>query len=362
MKICFIVGTLGRGGAERQLLFMLRALQTEGIKTNVLCLTTGEAFEKEIKELGIDIEWVGSSLNRLLRLWHVINAVRKSRADIIQSSHFYTNIYAALAGRILGIRNIGAIRNDLHSEIAADRKFGRWQLDLPEHLIANSEIALKRAFARGLKRRKIDLVKNIVEVPDAAETQLLEPRTDLKILFVGRLVQQKRSELFIKMAWRLKRDLPKIDVTFQIVGDGPLRSNLEKLRRDYGLSSDEMLFSGEQSDMTRIYRRSDILVLTSEHEGMPNVVLEAMTFGIPVVATRVGGVPEILSENSGILVDASDFNGLVDATKKLILNPELRRNLGRHGRDYVAKNHSFEYLQKRLVEIYQKLLPTSLNR
>jgi glycosyltransferase involved in cell wall biosynthesis len=355
MKVCFIVGTLGRGGAERQLIFMLRALQLEGVKTTLLCLTMGEAFEKEVKKLGVDIVWVGSSRNRLLRLWQMIKAIRKHPVDIIQSSHFYTNIYAAVAGRILRIRNIGAIRNNLSSEIAADRIFGRWQVDLPEHLIANSELAISRAFARGLKPRKIDLLKNIVELPHATENQFVGVGI-VKIIFVGRLVQQKRPEMFIKLARQLRRDLPKTDLTFQIIGDGPLRRDLEKLRENYGLSGDEIQFLGEQSEMASVYLCSDILVLTSEFEGTPNVLLEAMSFGIPVVATRVGGVPEILTEKSGILVDPADFAGLVEATTKLILNPELRRTLGISGRDYVARNHSLEYLRKRLMGIYKKLL------
>jgi len=93
MRVCFVAGTLGRGGAERQLIFMLRALREEGIETKLLCLTSGEALESEVRESGVDVEWVGQSPGRLARLLRIISSIRKYRPDIIQSSHFYTNTH-----------------------------------------------------------------------------------------------------------------------------------------------------------------------------------------------------------------------------------------------------------------------------
>ena len=91
MKICILAGTLGRGGAERQLYFMLRALVREGVTVKLLCLTKGEAFEEQIRELGVEVEWVGRTGNQLLRLYEIYKAVRAVKPDLIQSSHFYTN-------------------------------------------------------------------------------------------------------------------------------------------------------------------------------------------------------------------------------------------------------------------------------
>ena len=88
MKVCFLAGTLGRGGAERQLLYMLKALKGRDISTKVLCLTSGEAFEREIRSLGVPVEWIGKASNRPLRLLTVVDRLRKYAADIIQSTHF----------------------------------------------------------------------------------------------------------------------------------------------------------------------------------------------------------------------------------------------------------------------------------
>ena len=356
MKVCFLVGTLGRGGAERQLIFMLKALREKGVETRLLCLTAGEAHEKEIRDLGIEPEWVGAAHNRLLRLRKIIGSIRTRPADIVQSSHFYTNVYAGLAGKFTGAASIGAVRSDLNSEIVADRIFGRWQIRLPDHLIANSELSVSRAIAIGVGPHKIDCVRNVVKVGDLngyAASRAETERTN--ILFVGRLTDEKRPEWFIELASQLQITLPARPVHFRIAGDGPLRPELERMARDRGLS-DVVHFLGEQQDMSESYASADLLVLTSRYEGTPNVLLEAMAHGVPVVATKVGGVPEIVSDECGIVVDPFDLPGLAEAVRQLVENPGMRKEMGSAGRAYVERNHSFNSLGGRLTEIYQKLL------
>lgn len=356
MRVCFIAGTLGRGGAERQLVYMLRALKLEGIDTKLLCLTSGEPFEADVKKLGVDVQWVGSSGNRIERLRKITKAIRDYKADVIQSAHFYTNLYAALAGKMLRVPSIGAIRNDLFSEIAADRIFGRWQVDLPDHLITNSDLALKRAVERGLKSHCIDIVRNIVEQSSDNGNGIAKARDNVSVLFVGRLRPQKRPEMFVRLAKLLLQDKQKFDLTFKMVGDGPMRPELEQLRDDLGLSSKEFQFVGEQGDMTSVYRQADLLVLTSSYEGTPNVILEAMAHGLPVVATRVGGVPEIVSGDTGFVVEPSDFESLMEATKSLVVDRDRRQVLGKNGKAHVLRNHSLAYLRQRLPEIYERKL------
>lgn len=357
MKVCFLAGTLGRGGAERQLLYMLRVAREEGIRPTLLCLTSGEPLEKEVRDLGIDVLWVGAPQSRVARLFRVISALRAVRADIVQSSHYYTNIYAAVAARAVGINSIGAVRNNLTSEIAADRFFGRWQAKLPDHLVVNSSAACNRALDLGLDPKRIDVVKNVVDAgPSAAKYRAKNSGEPVKILFVGRLVDQKRPELFVKLASQLRRRLSSTPMSFKVVGDGPLRSRLERTRDRENLSEREISFLGEVEEMSSIYQDADLLILTSDHEGTPNVVLEAMAYGLPVVATSVGGVPEIVNSDCGILVNPGDLEGLIQATSTLILDADLRKRLGRSGRAFVSENHSFGYLRQRLGQVYAKVL------
>lgn len=357
MRVCFVAGTLGRGGAEKQLVFMLRALLGVGIEVRVLCLTRAEAHEKDIKDLGVDLEWVGNSQAKLARLGALISDLRKRRVDILQSTHFFTNTYVAVCGRILGIPSIGAIRNDLTSEIRSNGVFGRWHLNLPDRLIANSALAYKRAIARGITPENIDLVPNVVSATKSSVD--LRDNKRPHILFCGRLVQQKRPELFIELAAQLRSRFPERSIKFTIAGDGPLRVGLEQLAKSKGLFAPETVFLGEQSEMDSVYCDTDILVLPSTHEGTPNVILEAMAHGIPVVATRVGGVPEVLTDGRGFVVGPEDFDGLVKCTARLIRNRELRRRLGANGREFVLENHSFQQMQSKLANIYSKILDRS---
>ena len=105
--------------------------------------------------------------------------------------------------------------------------------------------------------------------------------------------------------------------------------------------------------MTAAYREAEILVVTSDWEGTPNVVLEASASGLPVVATRVGGVPEVVKEGeTGFLCDREDTDGLVSAVSKLVADDDLRRRMGEQGRRFVQENHSLERLGKSLAELY----------
>ncbi len=355
MKVCFLVGTLGRGGAEKQLVYMLRALRQAGIAVRVLCLTRGESYEAEIESSGVKVEWIGEAKNQVARLWNIVANLRREPADIVQSSHFYTNIYAGIAGKILTISSIGAIRSDLIYELKSHRFTGNWQISLPQFLITNSALAKSRTIERGVSPEKIECVRNVVEAEQKSEFVEAENQP-LNILFVGRLDRNKRPERFVKLASILTKRFPHLPLQFQIAGDGELRCEVESLAVELNLLPDKLKFLGVCSRMNEIYRKADVLISTSEREGSPNVVLEAMAYGLPVIASNVGGTSEILSEERGILIAPGDENALVNAAVELIFSKELRQRFGFAGQKYVEQNHSLGYLQNHLTAIYEKLV------
>ena len=356
LKVCFLVGTLGRGGAEKQLLFMLKALRNQNINCRVLCLTKGESYEKEISSLNIPIEWVGKSKNRFSRLLNIIKNLRKEPSDILQSSHFFTNIYAGIAGKTLNILSIGAIRSDLFSEMKMHGYLGKWQVSLPSFLITNSKIAYRRAIDKGISPNNIEFVQNVVDADFPIRNGDNSNKKTIRVLFVGRLDKNKCPEQFVKLASKLTNKFPDIPIKFQIAGDGILRTDLENLSEKLKLSSKKLEFLGVCNNMAEIYKQADLLISTSKREGTSNVLLEAMAFAIPVIATNVGGTPEILNENCGVLVEPENEKELYEASKKLILDGQLRERLGRNGRKYVEDNHSVKNLELQLPKIYTDLL------
>jgi len=356
MKVCFLAGTLGRGGAERQLVFMLESLIRRNIDVRLLCLTKGEAFEDDVKRLGIDVEWVGKSENRIQRVIKVARSASAWSADVIQSSHFYTNIYAGLAARINRSVSIGAIRSDLTSEVAINGIYSKGQLRLPHHLIANSRIAITRAISSGIAEDRIDYVPNVVKGSrvDAASTS--NGNGASRISFVGRLSKEKRPEVFVALASRLSKELPQHQLDFRIAGDGPLKEKVTQLARSESEVGTRISLMGQLSDPSMLYRDTDILIVTSEYEGTPNVVLEAMAHGIPVIASAVGGVPELIGDDRGVLVQPGDFEGFVSASKALITDKTKRRRLGANAQTYAVDTRSPSKLGDKLISIYTKLL------
>lgn len=359
IKVCFVVGTLGRGGAERQLIYMLGALKSRPVDIRVLCLTRGEALEAEIKDLGVSVEWVGSSPSRARRLVSIVRSLRREPADIVQSAHFYTNIYAATAATLTGSRSIGAIRNDVLSELRGNPLIGFADLLWPGHLVVNSRLAQRRAVERGRSPDRVLLVSNAVDSlrfgTDRHGGAFRNPDR-LHLLLVGRLTRQKRVDLFLRLIDKADCGLDGQRVEARIVGDGEDRASLEALSSTLGLDPRRVLFTGQVEDTAPFYSWADILVLTSDHEGTPNVVLEAMASGLPVLATAVGGVPDLLCHGGGLMVRPGSLDALFTTLAQMVGDVGLVERLAREGRQYVARNHSLDSLRSQLSEVYEVVM------
>ncbi len=151
LKICFLAGTLEHGGAERQLFYMLRALQQQGAGLRVLCLDSGQFWEQPIRALGVPVTWVGQRRSHFARLVRILQELRGTPPDLLQSQHFFGNAYVGLAGLLLRVYGIGAIRNEEKAELLKNGRLGgRLNLHLPRLIAANSRIAIEQAIAGGV--------------------------------------------------------------------------------------------------------------------------------------------------------------------------------------------------------------------
>lgn len=356
MKVCFLAGTLGQGGAERQLFYMVEALKNAGATPRVLCLTNGEHWHKRIESLGVEVTWVGQNPSRILRLLKIISELRRDRPDVAQSQHFYTNLYVSLAARLLGLREIGALRNDGVEEITANPGvLGRRSLTMPRAVAANSRRAIENAIRLGAAPNRLFFLPNVVD------TRLFKPgpqvrKKRVRLLMVARLVQAKRVDRFIDLISELKRRAG-VSVSGVIAGDGILRGKLERRASDLGLKAESVRFLGRVSETNGLYEDTDILVVTSDREGTPNAVLEAMASGVPVVATRVGGLADIVRDGeTGYLVAPGDEEALTTAVLSLVEDPATRHHFGRRARAHVEVNYSLAVLPQHLGRLYANVL------
>ena len=363
LKVCFLAGTLEHGGAERQLFYILQALCRAGAVPRLLSMDQGQFWEETIKALGVCVTCVGGQPSRLARLFRVLKEVRKNPPDVLQGQHFFTNAYVGLAAWLSRLSGIGAMRNNGRSEVSESGPLGGWlNLHFPRTIAANSQIAMQYAIAQGVPASRLYFLPNVVD------TDWFKPsgpcsNGPLTLIAVGRLVKQKRLDRFISILGRLRTEC-RLDVKGLIVGPGcqkeDLRPELESQARSLGLGPDIIQFRGGVADIRSVYQEAALCVLTSDFEGTPNVLLEAMASGLPVVATRVGGVPGIVRHNqTGRLLEPDDLEGLVAALVELVKNSELRTAMAQRARAYVKENHSLHRLPAYLGGLYQLALPTA---
>lgn len=224
---------------------------------------------------------------------------------------------------------------------------------------------LSSELCKYVPKLNIDANKVFV-ITRGVDTEIFKPRNDKKslrdelgieekdmvILYVGRLDLVKGISYLLQAA---KRVIPHYkNLKFLIVGDGSLRGEYEAFAKSF---STNVIFTGFREDVPELMNISDIFVLPSLSEGAANVVMEASASGLPVIATEVGEVPQIvLNDKTGILVNPKDVNGLVSALKKLIHDPLLAKEMGKLGRKRMEEEYSWEIICKKIEAAYYRVI------
>ncbi len=355
LKVCFLAGTLGQGGAERQLFYILRALRQSGAVPRLLCLDQNEFWEQPIRELGVPITWIGRAKSKVGRLLRVLTELRQDRPSVFQSQHFYMNGYVGAAGRLLGLSSVGALRSNGRMERQDCGRAGGWlNLRAPWVVAANSQTAIRYAVDQGVPAARLFLLSNVVDTGRFSPARS-PGHPAIRLISVGRLIHSKRFDRFISLVARLQKLRPEVKGI--LVGAGPLSGSLRAQAEKLGLPASALELRGRIAEMAPVYQEGDIFVLTSEYEGAPNVLLEAMASGLPVVADNVGGVPELVRHGKdGFLVEPNDDEGLAAALTRLICDPQLRLALGRNARAHVEADFCLACLPADLRRLYDLAL------
>jgi glycosyltransferase involved in cell wall biosynthesis len=221
------------------------------------------------------------------------------------------------------------------------------------------EIVSRHKVGRADQVRVVPLGFDLSSYVSINKPKRLSSRADLQIspdalvvTTVGRLVPIKRQDVFLDMAANLSSSFAK--VLFLIVGDGTLRQTLQRRAMKLGLH-DRTRFLGWRSDLARIYAATDLFVLTSDNEGTPVALIEAMAAGVACISTDVGGVKDVLAE-PGQLVPPGQPLALACLASELLRNQSLRSEIADRGRSKVLDEFRFERLTNDLVSLYRQLL------
>jgi glycosyltransferase involved in cell wall biosynthesis len=339
---------------------MVRALLQEGVAVQVCALTRGEHYEPVLKALGIDVQWVGQYRNPAGRLFSLTAALRGFNPHVLQSAHFFTNLYVGLAAPLIGAVGIGAIRNDMTREMNSNPFWGKYLLTRVGSLISNSQEAVRNAQKLGVQPGRVTCLPNIIDLPEfdrdyQRATSIpgnLTLESRIVVASVGRLVRAKRFDRFIDALALARKDAPEL-LGF-IVGEGPERDNLQAYARQKGLSDQHLIFWGRRDDVPAIFRQTHIFVLTSDHEGLANVLLEAMAARLPVIVTPAGDSGEIVRDGvTGYVLPYDDISGIAVRMVDLARSASLRGVMGHEGRTYVETEYGADCLGVKLLSIYR---------
>jgi glycosyltransferase involved in cell wall biosynthesis len=202
----------------------------------------------------------------------------------------------------------------------------------------------------------------VAHIPNGVDTACFKPGPDTgkrgdTITFIGRLDYLKGVDVLLQALRKLIDS--RIPVHLDILGDGPERNKLEMMSQQLGIN-DAVTFHGAVHGVEPYLQQATMLVLPSLSEGMPNVVLEAMACGLPVIATRVGGIVDIIADGeNGLLVDAQRPDQLYDAMKKLFTDRQLADRLGRQALKTIEQQFSIDTIVNRYSALYLALMKSS---
>jgi glycosyltransferase involved in cell wall biosynthesis len=334
---------------------------------------TGHAFLAAARDAGIDVEVIAERFRFDPR---VVAGLRdlfdRLAPDIVQThnvkSHFLMRLSGLCRERPWIAFHHGYTATDL--KMRAYNQLDRWSLGAAARVVTVS-----RAFARDLARagvspERIRVLHNSIALDGAAvageeNARSLRSRLGVEdgervVVAAGRLSREKGHADLIAALDHLRRLRPSLKVRLVIVGDGPERRPVAEAARALGLL-DRVVFAGQVEDVRPYYAIADLLSLPSHSEGSPNVLLEAMAARLPVVATRVGGVPEIVTHGeSALLVAPHDPRAMAEAIAAIFADAGLAERLAASARASVAARHSPEARLRSLAEIYRELAPAGL--
>ncbi|MBX3730363.1 MAG: glycosyltransferase family 4 protein [Candidatus Sumerlaeia bacterium] len=362
-RFLFLVDSLELGGIQRQLLEVVRALVTRGDVVTLAAMRSENLAMRaafcgagsEVLLIGKHSRFDAGALGRLRRL------LRREHWSLVQAMSPQMAFWCAL---LAPLRRpwalVGSVLNtyffDDRLSLAAERLITNHRLD---GVIVNSGragVLYRRHVARGLP---VAVIRNGVRVtPSTARgvvrSELGVSDVDPVIVTVGRLVPVKGHDVLLDAVAEAHRRGVRPHVV--LVGDGPLRMALEQQGRALGLERYVHLV-GETVEPERWLAAGDLFVLPSRSEGLPNALLEAMAHGLPCIATRVGGIPEVAShEDCVLLMPAEDSHALAEALVRLCQDTDHARALGERARRVAARRFGMERMIQRTLEFYQQLI------
>jgi L-malate glycosyltransferase len=363
-RVCLMIGQLGLGGTEKQVVLLAQGLRARGVDVHVLLMFQGGPRESGLRAAGVPVVHLGFATSaagphmvpaNAAAFGRLVRHLRRLRPDVLHAFLYHSYVTAAPAARLAGVRVLVAGRRSL-GDFKRDRRFllavERRATGMTDLLIANADAVAEDT--RRHERVRADKLTTVYNgLPDSAFAPARPAVIDTVapvVLCIANLKRDKGHRFLLDAVARLRDQ--RLPTTLALVGDGPQRRALEEQAERLDI---DVRFLGTRTDIEPLLARAQVVALPSLHEGMSNAVMEAMAAGRPVVATDVGGTVELLS-GRGVLVPPSDDAALAEGIGSVLRDAALATRLGARARAWSLAHLHVDAMVDRHVEIYRELL------
>ena len=356
LRIAHVVNNLALGGAERVVVNLAGAQVESGHEVHVYCIDGEGALAAEARKAGVIVEDLAKGPGLSAKtLAHLYNEIRRKKPDVLHTHNPSSHYYGAVAGFLA---RVPVIVNTRHSPVSSQaghyrEAYFRWLLPITSSVIFVSENARAAITSQwGRNGQSVHVIGNGVPVSRfrarPAHPGVARPR----ILFgtLGRLAPVKAHDVLVE-AFRVVHDhAPHAEL--RIYGSGPLEAALKQQCAQLGLS-DCVRVEPPTDDAAEVLSAFDVFVISSLSEGQPMVVLEAMAAGLPIVSTRVGGIPEVVPEGEvGWYCDPGNADSLAQAMLAAESSPDLARR-GCAAAELAASRYDSSHRAGKYEEVYR---------
>lgn len=365
-KVLFLFVHLNYGGAEVGLLTTLKNIDRDRFDCTVVSIEKGDEVGREIERSGFRVIYLNDNarLFNLPLIGKIASILRREEPDILHTSLFYANFFGRMAALFSKPCAIVTEERSVYTEkrfyhIALDRLLSA----VTDKIIVCSNSVLDFTAKRGgIDREKLYLIYNAV---DASRFDIQQDKDTLRdklgfskdafvVGTVGSIIPKKGHRVLIDACRLLNKDIPLLKLL--IIGEGESRKDLMDLVRDYGMEK-EIIFLGSRRDIPQLMKAMDLFVLPSFQEGFPRTLVEAMYMGLPVIASNISGIPEIVRDGeNGILVRPGDSEGISAKMLGIYKDAALKNRLGVNARKTVESGYLPRHYIGKLEELYTKLM------
>ncbi len=358
VSLFLMTNTFETGGSERQLAVLAKSLSQERFQLHVGCIRRDGPFAQDFPDTpefrlgGSLYGW--QSLRTRLRL---SRHLRRNQVQIAHAFDFYTTLTLVPAARLARVPVvIGSFRQLGDLLTPAQFRIQAIAFRCCDAVVCNSQAGADWLAADGMAQDKLVVIGNAL--PDEAfatvPLTLAKRPGVLRVGMVARMnARYKNHSGFLRIAARIRAQFPGTE--FVLAGDGPLRKEIEQEAQSLGLGN-HVVFLGDRRDVSAVLASMDVAVLTSDSEGLSNVILEAMAAGVPVVAYDVGGNRELVNDDRGAIIRPGDEDQFAAAVGHLLDQPVLREKLAHNARAFAAEKFSLQRIQAAYEELYLSLL------